>query len=931
MGKRFSFVYTLLCIFICLHSIDAAAATNYGIKVGGVPVTSDNCNNITGDNIKQNKSSYSSYSAVYDPSTKTLTLDNIKIVRTGSDNRAILNESCDGLTIVIKHDCYLSAEDSSPVRLNKNTTIRSTLENDLYQGVLSIHGVYEDGLTVGNGATLTFDGAFVYSQAERSSALEGATGNEKVIIKNHSVVGLDYWQSNLTAGSISIKDIASLDIQASHVYIPYGSAGSTTYSDCKPISRYSYAPCVPIDETTFPDEKLREYILSTKYKVSVGLLIHTPNITEAHQTIYYINFPYDRTIESVTSIDVSNKGIANAKGLEMFVNLTSLNVADNNLTSLTVTPYKSLEKLYCQNNQLSYLNPTNNRKLTELNCSDNQLTALNLLNNTELTVLQCGGNQLAELNLSNNKELTELLCNNNQLTTLNLANHTKLTGLDCRANQLPSLTLACNETLEYLICIHNKLTSLSLSEYKKLATLNCATNRLTSLTLPKGNALLEVFCSNNKLTALDASGNTELTNLQCVENSLTSLNVKNCGKLDRLFCGTNKLSELDLTDNTAMTWLDCSNNVLTTLNVSKNRDLKKINASYNKLETLDLTWNNKTDGGVIIFGNKIKGEGLDNLIAKLPAVEGRKLYFVDHRYENEDNACTAAQVEAAQNKGWTIYHQWGNQEIPTTECKNYDLWIEGLRACNHGTGFARIKYDNTTTTLTLDNASIDYDGVIAILSKIDNLNVILKGKSVINTSGYSTSSLGMYLMTNTDDSKVTFSGGGEFSITSGGIGILTLADLEFKDGVKVSAECTDVFNGMQGRKFSADGNLPSIIMSGEGTEVKAKGGKQGSVLNFHALNFSDGIAIAEPTGATFAEDYGVIKNNTIVAGEWVVFKKAGTSYDLNNDGKVSTADIQVIINEMKKPAASQNMSYDLNNDGKISTADIQVIINEMKK
>jgi surface protein len=54
-------------------------------------------------------------------------------------------------------------------------------------------------------------------------------------------------------------------------------------------------------------------------------------------------------------------------------------------------------------------------------------------------------------------------------------------------------------------------------------------------------------------------------------------------------------------------------------------------------------------------------------------------------------------------------------------------------------------------------------------------------------------------------------------------------------------------------------------------------------------------------------------------------------YDLNNDGKVSTADIQVIINEMKKPQPSQSMGYDLNGDGKISTADIQVVINEMKK
>ena len=59
--------------------------------------------------------------------------------------------------------------------------------------------------------------------------------------------------------------------------------------------------------------------------------------------------------------------------------------------------------------------------------------------------------------------------------------------------------------------------------------------------------------------------------------------------------------------------------------------------------------------------------------------------------------------------------------------------------------------------------------------------------------------------------------------------------------------------------------------------------------------------------------------------------ETGNPYDLNGDGKVSTADIQVIINEMKKGESDQNKDYDLNGDGKISTADIQVIINEMKK
>ena len=134
----------------------------------------------------------------------------------------------------------------------------------------------------------------------------------------------------------------------------------------------------------------------------------------------------------------------------------------------------------------------------------------------------------------------------------------------------------------------------------------------------------------------------------------------------------------------------------------------------------------------------------------------------------------------------------------------------------------------------------------------------------------------MRLIKNTESSKVTFSGGGELNITSGGIAFMTHADVEFKDGVKVSAESTDVFNGMQGRRSSADSNFPSITISGEGTEVRAKGGTQGSVLNFHALNLNDGITIAEPFGATFAEDYGVIKDNRIVAGEWVVF--AGQDY-----------------------------------------------------
>ena len=68
-----------------------------------------------------------------------------------------------------------------------------------------------------------------------------------------------------------------------------------------------------------------------------------------------------------------------------------------------------------------------------------------------------------------------------------------------------------------------------------------------------------------------------------------------------------------------------------------------------------------------------------------------------------------------------------------------------------------------------------------------------------------------------------------------------------------------------------------------------------------------------------------------VIDELYLLASPDKTYDLNHDGKISTADIQVLINEMKKAQADQDMKYDLNGDGKISTADVQVIINEMKK
>lgn len=87
------------CVFMLLAiATSTYAQTKYGIKVGGVDVTSSNRLNVTGSNIKAYDTS-KPFKVEYEPYTHTLSLDNVKIERTGSYNRAILNEHDDGTLV----------------------------------------------------------------------------------------------------------------------------------------------------------------------------------------------------------------------------------------------------------------------------------------------------------------------------------------------------------------------------------------------------------------------------------------------------------------------------------------------------------------------------------------------------------------------------------------------------------------------------------------------------------------------------------------------------------------------------------------------------------------------------------------------------------------------------------------------------------------
>ena len=373
---------------------------------------------------------------------------------------------------------------------------------------------------------------------------------------------------------------------------------------------------VEINETNFPDENFRNWVLSQDYGAD-GVLT-------------------DAEIASVKRISVSDKSIQSLKGIEYFTALTDLYCGDNQLTSLDVSQNTALMWLWCYANQLTSLDVSHNTKLTYLSCYKNQI------NNVAMDAL------VESLPTVNSGTLRVIYNENeqNEITFVQMA-AAKAKGWITKyydGNSWQEYGLAINETTFTDANFRSWLLSqeygadgvLTDAEIGSVTRINVSGKSIQSL---KGieyfTALTNLSCGGNQLTSLDVSGCTSLTNLSCFSNQLTSLDISGCIALTNLYCDNNQLTELDVSQNTALQTLYCSVNQLTSLDVSQNT----------KLTTL------------VCYKNQIKGAAMDALVESLPTVSEGEMIVI--YYENEQNEMTAEQVTAAKAKGWKTYEYDG--------------------------------------------------------------------------------------------------------------------------------------------------------------------------------------------------------------------------------------------------------------------------------
>ena len=177
------------------------AQTNYGLKIAGVDVTSENCNDLSViDGV--------SGTVKYVPETKTLFLENATIAAKGNFH-SIYNDTIEGLIINITGENRVTAENAA-ILLNYNSTIIKG------GGILNIEN---------NGAGIYFLNSLVIDSCTVNvTGVWGIAGNvgeeETLTIRNANVTA--------TGTDGSICDILSLTLDGCKIYTPEGAAFDET-------------------------------------------------------------------------------------------------------------------------------------------------------------------------------------------------------------------------------------------------------------------------------------------------------------------------------------------------------------------------------------------------------------------------------------------------------------------------------------------------------------------------------------------------------------------------------------------------------------------------------------------------------------------------------------------------------------------------------
>lgn len=247
------------------------------------------------------------------------------------------------------------------------------------------------------------------------------------------------------------------------------------------------------------------------------------------------NFVLTSSIAGVGYLNASNRNINALVGIEEFINLEGLSVANNKISGV--------------------LDLSNNPKLVDVILPFNPITELYLNNNPALENLWIYETYtLEKLEISNSPNLYSLTTHNNKIESYDLKNSPNIFNLRIWDGQLKELDLSHLSKLEYLVA-WNAFEDSNEGE----------------ITLPLESSLKVVALGSNRLQQVDLSNSKKIKRLDLDSNELSAVDVSQNTALEYLALSNNNLQSLDLSTIDDLYWLRAHNNSLNCIQVNENQ------------------------------------------------------------------------------------------------------------------------------------------------------------------------------------------------------------------------------------------------------------------------------------------------------------------------------------------------------------------------
>ena len=263
---------------------------------------------------------------------------------------------------------------------------------------------------------------------------------------------------------------------------------------------------------------------------------------------------------------------------------------------------------------------------------------------------------------------------------------------------------------------------------------------------------------------------------------------------------------------------------------------------------------------------------------------------------------------------------------PVTNCNRRAIGSKYITAG----GPHALSYDHDSYTLTLDSATINYNGSNQSISVIknngvDGLNIKLKGNNTIKTTGYAAIE-----NSGTQEQYITTRITGDDTLTAKSSWYALWTDIFSAFDIGGNAEVT-----AEGETVGIGGNMSGVcgeaLTVRDNARVKARGNRN-AVERLGKIELLDGQRILQPAGAEPIKDpnWGwFIGVDGARIAEWVVIGKA-IKGDVNGDGSVDVADIGCIIDVMAGMGDEKlKAAADVNGDTSVDVADIGEVIDIM--